>query len=156
MKLLVGGEEDATGMPIAQREIILKEIAAFRERSTRRERSKIWFEEEEKPTHDREVSPHHGETRRQTKSQDALEDRRGIKSATDSIPSGPAADRRRGRDFQQTVSFRSSTDRYDREEEDDIPDEEFERRRLDRKRRDLEAAFVDVCPGANARVLTLR
>jgi hypothetical protein len=84
MTVLVGGEdEDDSGtMPLAQREIIMKEIAGFRERSIRRD--------------------------------------------------------------SQSIKFRSGSDRYDRDDDDDIADEELERRRLEKKRRDLEALFADV------------
>jgi RNA-binding protein 25 len=143
MTVLVSGSEgDSSSIPMAQREIILKEIAAFRERSNRRERNKAWLEAEvEKATQERDRSPNQND-RRQNKDED-----RRSRNLSESIPSGPAADRRRGtRDYHQSVRFNSSTDRYDREEDDEIPDEEVERRRLDKKRRDLEIAFSDVCP----------
>src|SRR5205814_4483867 len=80
---------------------------------------------------------------------DTHDDRRGAKltSAGESIPSGPAADRRRGgRDYHQPVRFRSSTDRYDRDDDEGIPDDQIERRRQERKQREMETAFVDVRP----------
>ena len=144
--LVSGGDEDSGSMPTAQREIILKEIAAFRERSNRRERNKTWYEEEEKARNERDSSPVHSESRGRNRGQDA-EDKRGARSASvhESIPSGPAADRRRGgREYHQAIRFKASSDRYDREDDDDIPDDELESRRQDRKRRDLEAAFGDV------------
>ena len=145
--LVSGGDEDSSTMPTAQREIILKEIAAFRERSNRRERNKTWFEEEDKTRNERDQSPMQTDPRRQNRSHDIQDDRRGAKlaSAIESIPSGPAADRRRGgRDHHQPVRFRSSTDRYDRDDEEGIPDDQIERHRQERKQRELEAAFVDV------------
>jgi len=139
MTVLVGGDdEDSGSMPLAQREIILKEISAFRERSIKRERNKTWLEEEVKKTTERDESPVPNDSRRRDRNRDTTDDRRG--KSTPEIPSGPAADRRRPRDYSQSIKFRSG----DRDEEDDIPDEELERRRLDKKRRDLEAAFVDV------------
>jgi len=146
-----GGTGDSGDFPTAQREIILKEIAAFRERSNRRERNKTWYEEEDKSRNDRDKSPSQDDNRRRDKSQER-EERRGTRTASsqDIIPSGPAADRRRARDHHQTVKFRPGSDRYEREEDEDIADEELERRRLERKRRDLEAAFVDVrCSSLN-------
>lgn len=149
MTLLVGGDEDSSTMPNAQREVILKEIAAFRERSNRRERNKTWYEEEEKALNERDKSPIPSDSRRQNRSQDTQDDRRGARpSATqENIPSGPAADRRRGgRDYHQSVKFRSSTDRYDRDDDEDVPDELLERRRLEERRRKFDAAFADVLP----------
>lgn len=145
MTVLVGGEEDSGTMPMAQREIILKEIAAFRDRSNRRERNKTWIEEEEKGRNERDNSPMQSEPRRRDRNTEN-EEKRAAKagSAQDNIPSGPAADRRKPRDYHQSVKFRSSSDRYERDEDDDIPDDELERRRLERKRRDLETNFVDV------------
>jgi RNA-binding protein 25 len=145
--LVSGGDEDSSTIPIAQREIILKEIAAFRERSNRRERNKTWFEEEDKTRSERDQSPMQTDSRRQNRSHDTHDDRRGARpaSVTESIPSGPAADRRRGgRDYHQPVRFRSSTDRYDRDEEEDIPDDQLEHRRQEKKQRELETTFVDV------------
>lgn len=134
-----GVEEDATGMPTADREIILKEIAAFRERSNRREKwNKSWFEEEEKSK-----SNVNGNEREKTPDTRRGNERRG--DGEGSIPSGPAAERRRGgRDFHHGVKFRSSSDRYDVDDDEDIPDEEIERRLQDKQRRDLAAAFADV------------
>ena len=147
MTVLVAGDEDSSTIPIAQREIILKEIAAFRERSNRRERNKTWFEEEDKTRNERDQSPMQTDSRRQNRSNETHDDRRGARpvSAVESIPSGPAADRRRGgRDYHQPVRFRSSTDRYDRDDNEDISDDEIEHRRHERKQRELETAFVDV------------
>jgi RNA-binding protein 25 len=145
MTVLVGGEEDSGTMPMAQREVILKEIAAFRDRSNRRERNKTWIEEEEKGRNERDNSPMQSEPRRRDRNTEN-EEKRAAKagSAQDNIPSGPAADRRKARDYHQSVKFRSSSDRYERDEDDDMPDDELERRRLERKRRDLETNFVDV------------
>jgi len=136
-----GVEEDATGMPTADREVILKEISAFRERSNRREKwNKSWFEEEEK-----QKSNVNGNEREKTPDVRRLKDHERRASREESIPSGPAAERRRGgRDFHHGVKFRSGSDRYDVDEDEDIPDEEIERRLQDKKRRELAAAFADV------------
>ena len=144
MTVLVGGEdEDDSGtMPLAQREIIMKEIAGFRERSIRRDRNKTWLEEEVKKTTETDESPIPNDSRRRDRNRDNTDDRRG--KSTPEIPSGPAADRRRPRDYSQSIKFRSGSDRYDRDDDDDIADEELERRRLEKKRRDLEALFADV------------
>lgn len=145
MTVLVGGDDEDSGtMPLAQREIILKEITAFRERSIRRDRNKTWLEEEVKKTTERDESPVQNDSRRRDRNRDNTDDRRG--KSTPEIPSGPAADRRRPRDYSQSIKFRSGADWYDRDEDDDIPDEELERRRLEKKRRDLEASFADVLP----------
>jgi hypothetical protein len=148
MKVLVSGaDEDSSTIPTAQREIILKEIAAFRERSNRRERNKTWFEEDEKNRHDRDQSPLRSDSRRQNKSQDMPDDRRGPRpiESQENIPLGPAADRRRApREYHQSMRFRASSDRYDRDDDEDIPDDELERRRQDKKKRELEAKFVEV------------
>src|SRR5271155_185537 len=146
MTVLISGDDDPSVMPNAQREIILKEIAAFRERSNRRDRNKMWFEEEEKAksNKDRDTSPIQGESKRPTKtSQDAV-DKKRPRAGSESIPSGPAADRRRpGREYHQPVRFRTDKDR---EEDEDVPDEELESRRQERKSRELEATFIDVYP----------
>ena len=115
--------------------------------SNRRERNKTWFEEEDKARNERDTSPSQTESRNRNKAQDG-EDKIGrAGSVQENIPSGPAADRRRGaRDYHQSVRFRPSSDKYDREEDDDIPDDELERRRQEKKRRDLDAAFADVWP----------
>jgi hypothetical protein len=144
--LMDGVDSDSVLTP--QREIILKEIAAFRERSNNRERNKSWYEEDgrgEKGQSGRDGSPMQTDHRRSEKPQER-DDKRMTKAAQDleTIPSGPAADRRRARDYHQSVKFRSGSDRYDRDEDEDVPDGELERRRLERKRRDLEAAFIDV------------
>jgi RNA-binding protein 25 len=145
MKVLVSSaDEDSSSIPTAQREIILKEIAAFRERSNRRERNKTWFEEEDKSRHDRDQSPLRTDSRRQ---KDTSDDRRGPRSIEpqENIPLGPAADRRRAtREYHQSMRFRASSDRYDRDDDEDIPDDELERRRQDKKKRELEAKFVEV------------
>jgi RNA-binding protein 25 len=140
--------DSATGrtsgiVPIAQREIILKEIAAFRERSNRRDRNKTWYEEDDKTQIAQEQSPLPSDNRRREKSQDRGDKKTARTSAQEVVPSGPAADRRRPREY---VKFRAGSDRYDRDEDEDLPDDELERRRLERKRRDLELAFIDVCP----------
>jgi hypothetical protein len=130
---------------LAQRELILKEIAAFRERSNRRDRNRTWYDEEEKGSNEKDYSPQ-TDTRR-PRASDKHEDRRPLKatSTQENIPSGPAADRRRGtRDYHQGVKFRVESDRYDRDEDEDIPDEELEKRRVERKKKDLEANFVEV------------
>lgn len=148
MKILVtGADEDSSTIPTAQREIILKEITAFRERSNRRERNKTWFDEDEKTRNDRDQSPLRTDSRRQNKSQDMPDDRRGPRSAEpqENIPLGPAADRRRApREYHQSMRFRASSDRYDRDDDEDTPDDELERRRQDRKKRDLESKFIEV------------
>jgi hypothetical protein len=136
------GTGSSEAFPSAQREQILKEIAAFRERSNKRERNKTWYEEEDKIPNGRDRSPSQADRRRREKSEDRT-DKKGSRTQ-ETIPSGPAADRRRPREYHQGVKFRAGSDRYDRDEDDDIPDDELERRRLDRKRRDLEAAFIDV------------
>lgn len=142
------GGDDTESMPtsLAQRELILKEIAAFRERSNRRDRNRTWYDEEEKGSNEKDYSSPQTDTRR-PRASDKHEDRRPLKatSTQENIPSGPAADRRRGtRDYHQGVKFRVESDRYDRDEDEDIPDEELEKRRVERKKKDLEATFVEV------------
>ena len=138
-----GGTRTSGVVPTAQREIIQKEITAFRERSNKRDRNKTLYEElDNKPQSNRDQSPLQSDSRRRDRSQER-DDRKGHRSAQDSIPSGPAADRRRPREY---VKFRPGSDRYDRDEDEDIPDDELERRRLQKKRRDLELAFIDVSP----------
>ena len=147
MTVLISGDDDPSVMPNAQREVILKEIAAFRERSNRRDKNKMWFEEEEKAksNKDRDASPIQGDSKRQTKASQDAQDEKRARAGSDSIPSGPAADRRRpAREYHQPVRFRTDKDR---EEDEDIPDEELERRRQERKARDLETTFIGVyCP----------
>ena len=144
MTVLISGDDDPSAMPNVQRETILKEIAAFRERSNRRDRSKMWFEEEEKArsNKERDTSPAQAESKREVKtSQDGPDEKKG-RAMSESIPSGPAADRRRGgREYHQQVRFRTDKNR---EDDEDVPDEELERRRQERKRRDLDSAFNDV------------
>lgn len=152
--LVGGGDEDSGTMPLAQREVILKEIAAFRERSIRRDRNKTWLDEEVKKTAERDESPVQNDPRRRDRNRESTDDRRG--KSTLEIPSGPAADRRRPRDYSQSIKFRSGSDRYERDDEDDTPDEELERRRLEKKRKDLEASFVDVLPFCTCMLLILR
>lgn len=65
----------------------------------------------------------------------------GRKGSDAGIPSGPAAERRRGKDY---IKFRSGSDRYDLEDEENIPDDQIERRRLEKKQRDLDAEFYEV------------
>jgi hypothetical protein len=151
--LVGGGDEDSGTMPLAQREVILKEIAAFRERSIRRDRNKTWLDDEVKKTTEREESPVQNDPRRRDRNRESTDDRRG--KPTPEIPSGPAADRRRPRDYGQSIKYRSGSDRYERDDEDDTPDEELERRRLEKKRKDLEASFVDVPPFSIYTLLTL-
>jgi hypothetical protein len=137
---------DNAGSELApQREVILKEITAFRERSNRRERNKSWYEDEDKSAKPRDESPAQVDHRHREKSQDRDEQKATRAGSVETIPSGPAADRRRPRDYHQSVKFRSGSDRYERDEEENVPDEELERRRLERKRRDLETVFIDVC-----------
>lgn len=142
-----GGDGEGNAAALAQREIILKEIAAFRERSNKRERNKTWYDEEDYKGNSEGFSAGQNDTRRPARTQDNQDGRQPLKAtpARDNIPSGPAADRRRGaRDYHQSVKFRSEADRYDRDEDDDIPDEELEKRRLERKRRDLENNYIEV------------
>jgi hypothetical protein len=137
--LVGGGEDESANIDLKQREVILKEIAAFRDRSNRRERNKTWFEELEK---DKEKERERDEGRRDG-TPDRREDRRRRGASPGGgeggIPSGPAAERRRG-----YVKFRPEMDRYEREDDDNVPDEELENRRLARKTRDLEQLFIEV------------
>jgi hypothetical protein len=67
----------------------------------------------------------------------------GRKGSGAGIPSGPAAERR-GRPGREYIKFRSGSERYDLEDEENIPDDQIDRRRLERKQRDLDAAFHEV------------
>src|ERR1700685_1839198 len=112
----------------------------------------MWFEEEEKAkgNKDRDASPIQGDSKRQTKASQDAQDEKRARAGSDSIPSGPAADRRRpAREYHQPVRFRTDKDR---EEDEDIPDEELELRRQERKTRDLETTFIAVyCPPSSFR-----
>jgi hypothetical protein len=144
MKILVSGDDEGEHIPRAQREIILKEISAFRKRSNERDRNRVWYDDEDKKDKERDSPSDAG---RATRPQGNQDDRRPLRATPtkENIPSGPAADRRRGtRDYHQSVKFRSEADRYDRDEEEDVPDEELERRRLERTKRELEDRFVEV------------
>jgi hypothetical protein len=136
--VLIGGDDDANSNALtAQRETILKEISAFRERSNRRERKfDIADLEKWEGKAEREDSP--------AARQGSETPRRGKEEKkAGTIPSGPAAERRgRGRD----IRFRAASDRYDLEDEENIPDDQIESRRLEKKQRDLEAAFREVPP----------
>ena len=146
MTVLISGDDDPSVMPNAQREVILKEISAFRERSNRRDRNKMWVEEEEKAKNNknRDASPVQTDSKRQTKASQDGQDEKRTRAGSESIPSGPAADRRRtGRDHHQLTRFRTEKDR---EDDEDVPDEELERRRQERNRKDLEDTFIDVSP----------
>jgi len=146
MTVLISGDDDPSAMPNAQRETIMKEIAAFRERSNRRDRTKMWFEEEEKAKNNknREASPVQTDSKRQTKAAHEAQDEKRARAGSESIPSGPAADRRRtGRDYHQLSRFRTEKER---EDDEDVADEELERRRQERKRKELEDTFIDVYP----------
>jgi hypothetical protein len=143
-----GGDGEGNAAALAQREIILKEIAAFRERSNKRERNKTWYDEEDYKGNSEGFSAGQNDTRRPARSQDNQDGRQPLRATPtrENIPSGPAADRRRGtRDYHQSIKFRSEADRYDRDE-DDIPDEELEERRLERKKGDLEKSYIEVHP----------
>jgi len=146
--VLVGGDDDSNStIPTAQRETILKEIAAFRERSNRRER-KIDLTDLEKwegGGKGRSESPgvRQGSSEPPRRQQQQNDSRKGSTSGGGgtAIPSGPAAERRsKGRDY---IKFRSGSDQYDLEDEN-IPDEQIERRRLEAKHRRLKADFYEV------------
>jgi hypothetical protein len=137
--VLIGGDDDANSNALtAQRETILKEISAFRERSNRRERK---FDIADLEKWDNKVESEDSPAVRQG----SETPRRAVKEEkkAGAIPSGPAAERRgRGRD----IRFRAASDRYDLEDEENIPDDQIESRRLEKKQRDLEAAFREVPP----------
>jgi hypothetical protein len=142
-----GGDSEGNAAALAQREIILKEIAAFRERSNKRERNKTWYDDEDYKGNSEGFSGGQNDTGRPARTQDNQDGRQPLRATPtrENIPSGPAANRRRGtRDYHQSVKFKSEADRYDRDEDEDIPDEELEKRRLERKKRDLENSYVEV------------
>jgi len=146
--VLVGGDDDSNStIPTAQRETILKEIASFRERSNRRERKidLVDLEKWEGGGKGRSESPaaRQGSSeppRRQQQQNDSRKPSATSGGGT-AIPSGPAAERRSRRDY---IKFRSGSDHYDLEEEENIPDDQIERRRLETKHRRLKAEFYEV------------
>jgi hypothetical protein len=153
-------EDELSDIPLDMRETVAKEIAAFRDRSNRRDIERLRREEEiESLERNRNAGPRINR----------------LASPPPSAPSGPAAGangvplgaRERGmpnapsgpkgfgvqipKDYQKGVAFvnggsvsGATTVYIDREDEDsDADDEELERRRLAKKEADLEKHFLD-------------
>ena len=146
--VLVGGDDDSNStIPTAQRDTILKEISSFRERSNRRERKVdlVDLEKWEAGGKRRSESPaaRQGSSEPPRRQQQQNDSRKAsvTSSGGTAIPSGPAAERRSRRDY---IKFRSGSDQYEQEDEENIPDDQIERRRLESKHRRLKADFYEV------------
>jgi hypothetical protein len=145
-------DDELADIPAEMRETVAKEIAAFRERSNRRDLERLKREEEIENMERNRSGPRVNRLSSPTASVP--------QSGANGIPSGPRDKSIAGapsgpkgfqgaqipRDYQKGVSFVNGTsgDRINREEEDtDASDEELERRRKEKKDAELEKQYLD-------------
>ncbi|OLL21946.1 U1 snRNP-associated protein usp107 [Neolecta irregularis DAH-3] len=126
--------EELSDVPPEQRAEVAREIAKFRERSNRRELDRM--RKEADAERQRELAT------RQRKAKNVAE---GVNNTPlgprgSGAPSGPAADRRGPK---SNASNYSKHNLFPHESEEDVPDEELERRRKERQKADLDAAFAE-------------
>ncbi|KAK9239819.1 hypothetical protein V1525DRAFT_448538 [Lipomyces kononenkoae] len=135
-RVAAGGDDDLTDLPPEQRAVVMKEIAAFRDRANQRERERIKREEE---------------TERQRLERIQAEKRRSnAASESPAPPSMPAKMREMSTGYGvDPVAFSKGSTR----EEDDLTglgpdaetlsDEALEERRRDKREDELEAKFIE-------------
>lgn len=158
----LSADDELSDIPADMREMVAREIAAFRERSNRRDMERLKREEEvERMERERMSGP-----RVSRLASPPISAPTGPSGGSNSIPIGPsrlregapasaptAPSRMTGggaqisRDYQKGVSFVNGTTTHGYwtkdEEESDADDEELERRRKEKKAREQESAFLD-------------
>ncbi|KAK9431172.1 hypothetical protein V1505DRAFT_64465 [Lipomyces doorenjongii] len=134
-RIATGGDDDLTDLPPEQRVVVVKEIAAFRDRANQRERERIKREEE---------------IEKQRLERIQAEKRRNNATGESPVPpSMPAKMRERSSGYGDPVAFSKGSSR---EEEDlsglgpdaeTLSDEALEERRREKREDDLEAKFIE-------------
>lgn len=158
----LSADDELSDIPADMRDMVAKEIAAFRERSNRRDLERLKREEEiEKMERDRSHVPRinrlasspppsaptgpSGGANAIPIGPSRLRDHTG--AAGTRIPTGPSSGSQMPRDYQKGVAFVNGGTNglsYSREEEDDsASDEELERRRKAKKQADQEKTYLD-------------
>ncbi|KAF8464018.1 hypothetical protein BDZ91DRAFT_730569 [Kalaharituber pfeilii] len=153
-------DDELSDIPADMREMVAKEIAAFRERSNRRDMERLKREEEV----ERMERERNNGVRVSRLASPPTSAPTGPSGGANSIPIGPSRLRdapasaptaprmahggvQIQRDYQKGVTFvnGSTANSYwtKEEEESDASDEELERRRKEKKARELESAFLD-------------
>jgi hypothetical protein len=160
----LSADDELSDIPADMRDMVAKEIAAFRERSNRRDLERLKREEEiERMERDRSHGPRinrlvsspppsaptgpSGGANAIPIGPSRLRDNSGTVGAPPRIPTGPSSSSQMPRDYQKNVAFVNGSTNglsYNREEEDDdASDEELERRRKAKKLADQEKTFSD-------------
>ncbi|KAK9361637.1 hypothetical protein V1504DRAFT_451418 [Lipomyces starkeyi] len=134
-RIAAGGDDDLMDLPPEQRVVVMKEIAAFRDRANQRERERIKREEE---------------IERQRLERIQAEKRRNNATSESPVPpSMPAKMRERSSGYGDPVAFSKGSSR---EEEDlsglgpdaeTLSDEALEERRREKREDELEAKFIE-------------
>jgi len=157
-------DDELSDIPADMREMVAKEIAAFRERSNRRDMERLKREEEvEKMERERMAGGAGAGARVNRLASPPISAPTGPSGGSNSIPIGPSRLREGApasaptapsrmttqvpRDYQKGVTFVNGTSSggywAKEEEESDADDDELERRRKERKAREQESSFLD-------------
>ncbi|RPB09068.1 hypothetical protein P167DRAFT_527876 [Morchella conica CCBAS932] len=158
----LSADDELSDIPADMREMVAKEIAAFRERSNRRDLERLKREEEiEKMERERNAGPRINRLASSPPPSSAPTGPSGGANAipigpsrlrgdgpSSRVPTGPSAGVQVPRDYQKGVAFVNGNHPngylYSKEEEDsDASDEELERRRKAKKAADAEKNFLD-------------
>ncbi|KAG0130141.1 hypothetical protein HOY82DRAFT_504948 [Tuber indicum] len=160
----LSADDELSDIPADMRDMVAKEIAAFRERSNRRDLERLKREEEiEKMERDRNHGPRinrlassppplaptgpSGGANAIPIGPSRLRDHSGTPGASTKIPTGPSSGSQLPRDYHKGVAFVNGGANglsYSKEEEDsDASDEELEKRRKAKKKADQEKTFLD-------------
>ncbi|KAK9248774.1 hypothetical protein V1506DRAFT_564220 [Lipomyces tetrasporus] len=135
VRIAAGGDDDLTDLPPEQRAVVVREIAAFRERANQRERERIKREEEIERQRLERIQ---AEKRRTTAA-----------SASPAPPSMPAKMRERANGYADPVAFNKGSAREEEDlsglgpDADTLSDEALEERRREKREDDLEAKFIE-------------
>lgn len=156
----LSADDELSDIPADMREMVAKEIAAFRERSNRRDLERLKREEEiEKMERERNAGPRINRLASPPPSSAPTGPSGGANAIPigpsrlrgdqpTRVPTGPSAGVNVPRDYQKGVTFVNGTNlngyTYSKEEEDsDASDSELERRRKHKKASDQEKSFLD-------------
>lgn len=157
-------DDELSDIPADMREMVAREIAAFRERSNRRDMERLKREEEvEKMERERMAGGAGGAARVNRLASPPISAPTGPSGGSNSIPIGPSRLREGApasaptapsrmtaqipRDYQKGVTFVNGTSSggywTKEEEESDADDDVLERRRKEKKAREQESSFLD-------------
>jgi hypothetical protein len=134
---LTAGEDELADIPPEMRETVSAEIAAFRDRSTRRDLERLRREEE--------IEAADRRAQRAARSSPPISAPTGPSGGTNGIPLGPRGAPSGPKGFQNGTNATSSGTSYitQEEEESDASDEELERRKQEKRQADKEKSYLD-------------